>query len=175
MPFASIPAERLSAGGYVQTTPEGMFYYSPDAEVLLSDAFLDDHCFRTVDGRGDDAGLIGLAFEPIRGREVPEVRGVLWLDRHSAELRFLEYNYTGLPLPWSVPTDDLGGRVEFERLPSGTWIVRRWWIRMPMLQTTGGRLDNRAAAGAFPPRTTVLAGLREEGGEVAEVVTPPLD
>lgn len=166
LPFASLPAETLSARGYVQTNPQGTFYYAPDAEVLLSDGFLEDHCFRVEQGKGEQANLIGLGFQPVGGRKQPEIRGVLWLDRHTAELRFLEYRYVNLPL--DVPTDQLGGNVEFERLPTGAWIVRRWWIRMPMVEIRDEhlrRFDNTPET----RRSTVLAGLKQEGGEVAAV------
>ncbi|MGI9189756.1 MAG: carboxypeptidase regulatory-like domain-containing protein [Longimicrobiaceae bacterium] len=168
LPFASLPAEKLSAGGYVQTEPEGTFYYAPDAEVLLSEAFLDEHCFRAVSGSDDQKGLLGLAFEPVAGRRQPEIEGVLWLDPVSAELRFLDYRYRDVPQ--EVPTDRLGGRVEFDRLPNGTWIVRRWWIRMPIVEMQRGRFRNPRTDLLEEREKTVLAGIKEEGGEVADVV-----
>jgi hypothetical protein len=76
-------------------------------------------------------GLIGLAFEPARKRRVADVKGVLWLDAATAELRHLEFTYTNLP--WDVPASRVGGRVEFEQLASGVWIVRRWYVRAPRM------------------------------------------
>jgi hypothetical protein len=166
-PFESIPVGTLSKDGFVRTTPEGTFYYAPDARVLLSDEFLDHHCYRIEEG---EEGLIGLAFEPVPGRRVPEIRGVLWLDRKTAELRYLEYSYLNLPV--SVPTDKLGGRVEFQRLPSGTWIVERWAVRMPRI--TAVERTRMTAAGAAPVerrREERLAGIREVGGEITATYT----
>jgi hypothetical protein len=51
-----------------------------------------------------------------------------------------------------------GGRIEFERLPGGRWIVQRWWIRM--LRTAPDR------SGA---NRRVTQGYLEMGGEVSDV------
>jgi hypothetical protein len=162
-PFASIPADSLSRRGFVQSGPAGTFYYAPDALVLLSDTFLDDHCFRVAEGGGE--GLVGLAFQPVPGRGVPEVRGVFWLDRASAELRWLEYEYVGLPA--SLPEGKLGGRVEFQRLPSGAWFVSRWALRMPRLARESGRVREVTGRSAWVPGgPEKLVGIVETGGEV---------
>jgi hypothetical protein len=151
-PFETPPAEELVTHGFVRTTEAGEHYYAPDADVLLSDAFLDTHCFGV---RVGGPGLIGLAFEPLPDRSVPDVEGVLWLDESEAELRFLEYGYTGLSFPARMARK-FGGRLEFERLPTGAWIIRRWSIRGP-IRGLGGRYS--------------AAAVQEEGGEVTEIIT----
>lgn len=161
-PFVSLPAERLLTEGFVSLADTASFYYAPDAHVLLSDGFLDAYCFRIAEQGTQPDHLIGLAFEPADRRGPPAVQGALWLDRRTFELQHLEYGYTRVPAI-DGPTHRLGGRVEFERLPNGTWIVRRWWIRMPQLQA----VTARRAGG---PRATLrITALHEEGGEVAEV------
>ena len=165
-PFVSISPEELQENGYVQTASDGesgVVYYAPDARVLLSRAFLDGHCFRIRAGEKDSEGQIGLAFEPVRGRSVPDIEGVLWVDARSAELRALEYRYTGLDL--SGETREIGGRLDFQRLPSGAWVVRNWAIRMPLV----GRQAVRWRGAVRDARERVI-GLREEGGEVIEFV-----
>jgi hypothetical protein len=152
-PFASIDPAVLRAEGYVLTRPDGVRYNAPDADVLLSEEFLDDHCFGVTTPQADRAGLAGLTFEPARHRDLPEVGGVLWLDEKTAELRHLEYRYLHVTFPSEAK--GIGGRVEFERLPNGTWIVSRWVIRMPWLghvRLVGGVRDS-------------LLGYREGGGE----------
>lgn len=159
-PFVSAPVEQLVREGYVRAAAEGsgaLEYFSPDASVLLSDAFLDTHCFALRAGAGEEEGLLGLAFEPVRRGSIPDVAGVLWLDPATAELRFLEHGYTGLEVTGARLAR---GRVEFDRSPNGGWIVRRWWIRAPLLGREAGR----------PLGTRVLA-LRERGGEVLEITT----
>jgi hypothetical protein len=133
--FFSAPAEELAARGYVRENASGYHvYYGVDAGTLLSDAFLDTHCFRITDAprdRPELAGMLGLAFEPVRGHPHPDIQGVLWLDRASSRLRHLEFQYTRHLQPWPVPPERFGGRVEFTPLENGAWIVERWWIRMP--------------------------------------------
>ena len=130
-PFRATAVERLAEHGFVEDGRDSITFHAPDAGTLLSDVFLDHHCFTVRVGTGAEAGLVGLEFAPLRGRRVPEVRGVLWLDRRTAALRHVEYAYTGLP--WRGHTAELGGRVEFEQLADGAWIVRRWSVRMPRL------------------------------------------
>jgi hypothetical protein len=171
-PFTAIAAESLAINGYVQDRREGVVYYGPDADVLLSNVFADAHCLQVVAGVGDNAGFVGLAFQPARQTNLVDIRGVLWLDSLNAELRYIEFNYTNLNS--LVPTDKVGGRVEFQRMLSGAWIVRRWWIRVPSITTvptpvafgTGRRRTN---LGTF--QVPKLIGFRETGGEVLDALT----
>lgn len=163
-PFRSLPAESLAAYGYVVGSDrEGRTYYAPDAGVLLSDVFLEDHCFTARQGSGELAGLVGLAFAPAPGRWLPDVRGVLWVDRETAELRFLDYRYANLPA--FLPEGALGGRVEFLRLENGVWIVLSWSIRMPLMGLVVDRSSGR-------PRDPTVLGFRERGGRVAAIRAP---
>ena len=173
-PFVSQSAAWLSTNGYAKVGPTETLYYAPDASVLLSDEFLRDHCFRLRGGEGKRNGLIGLAFEPVKGRETPDIAGTLWIDRKSAELRDVEYAYRQLPsLPTSVKSDEFGGRIEFHRMPTGAWIVERWVIRMPLLVDKGPLTrDPVVVPGMAPqrPARIQLEGIQEEGGEVLETV-----
>lgn len=154
--FISQPAEVLARRGYAYNEGDTAVFHAPDAEVLLSDAFLDGHCFALRSGRGETQGLVGLTFQPVPGTRVSSVAGVLWLDRRSAELRHLEYTYTGIRLPQNT-RPYVGGRVEFRRLESGPWIVSRWFIRMPSVDPERRR-----------GRTSYV--IREEGGKVTQLV-----
>ena len=128
-PFRSLPVELLVSQGFVTRLEEDLLFAAPDAALLLSDAFTATHCFRAVRGRD---GLVGLAFEPVPDRRVPDVEGRLWLDPATGALRFLEYLYTGLESPYQEAGP--GGRLEFRLLPTGSWIVSYWHIRMPRFQ-----------------------------------------
>jgi hypothetical protein len=166
-PFASPPAAELSARGWIQKTDDGTLYYGPDATVLVSDEFLNDHCMRLEDDRrvaGDS--LVGVAFEPVGGRRQPDVRGVLWLHRATAELRRVEYVYTSLPA--GVASPRLGGTVEYARLDDGPWIVRRWSIRMPQVEVQQGMrtTPSRDADIYTSYENARLFAIREDGGEV---------
>lgn len=169
-PFTALAAEDLASGGYVRARGEETLFYPPDAAVLLSDTFLDQHCFRVRRGRGENAGQVGLEFEPVRGRTLPDVRGVLWLDAGTAELRTLDYAFTGVALgaadtPW-------GGRVHFDRLPSGGWIVRRWSLRMPQMGRPVARPELGLMGRSGAP---VLVAVVEVGGEVTRVDEAPAE
>jgi len=160
-PFVPAPLERLSRRGYVERTGGDLTFHAPDARVLLSDAFQARHCFALTPGEG---GLIGLSFEPVDDR-VPDVRGTLWLDRATAELRKLEYRYTRVPgLP--PQGQDASGWMEFTRLADGRWIVGRWAIRMPVVTVVDTQALNLRELNLRRGRQVRLAGFREEGGEV---------
>ena len=171
-PYASLPAEELARDGYVQVGQDSFDYYAPDAQALLSEPFTRDHCFRLVSGRRiEEPGWIGLAFEPVENRRPPDIEGVMWIDRASSELRRLDFAYTGLP--GALARFEPGGRIEFERAPTGAWIVRRWWIRAPSIETHSSvrfiqdSSGLRARGGS--QRRTRLTGYIVSGGEVSRV------
>lgn len=170
-PFQSVPAEDLKEKGYVRSFADSTVYLGPDARVLLSDAFLDDHCFRLGSGGVGDTGLIGLEFRPARRVSRPDIEGTLWLDRKTSELRSVDYRYVGHRL--DVPADLLGGRIEFERaLPSGAWIVRRWVIRMPVVVQWKSFFTHPATHRHTEHTATRVTAVVEEGGEVVAISTP---
>ncbi len=158
-PFESLPAEDLVYGGFVQDDGPDQIYYAPDAAVLLSDAFLDTHCFRLARGSGSTEGLLGLGFEPTGDtKNVPDIAGTMWLDGETAELQWLEFTYQFIDP--ELRSDEVGGRVDFRRMPAGTWIVPEWWIRMPSLSERTD-LEGR--------RRRYISGYRQTGGLVLEV------
>ena len=159
-PWHSLPPDSLSRVGYVvEDRNNWLTFYAPDLDVLLSDQFLAEHCFRIAPG--SDRARIGLAFEPTRERrDLGEIRGTLWLDRATSELRRLEFRYVNI-------TDELmdagaGGLVEFAHLASGAWVVSRWNIRMPVV------VQRYEAASGVRSRARVayrdVTEVREEGG-----------
>ncbi len=160
MPFATASPEELSRLGFAHDVDGTLTFFAPDAGLLLSDRFTQDHCFAVKELAGTDA-LIGLAFEPAPGRTVSDVSGVLWVEQPSAELRWLDYTYTHLPM--RNEAGRAGGRLEFVALPNGQWIVGQWYIRLPRLGRVGAA---RVGALTVPARDSLL-GYREEGGWAA--------
>ena len=154
-PFRSLDIDDLVEKGFID---EGT-YYAPDADVLLSDRFLDTHCMSLSEGEGEAEGLLGLSFEPTEDRGVTDISGVLWLNLEDAELQWLDYQYEFLDVPNS---ERLGGKILFAGLPDGTWIVREWYIHMPYLEVVVER--------GRPDRTR-LVGIKEVGGLVVRVNT----
>ena len=110
-PWKSLPVDDLLSRGFVRPDGDGSVYYAPDADVLLSDPFLDTHCMRLTEGGDESQGLIGLVFEPVEDRGVTEISGTLWVDPTNGELQWLDYDYEELDVP---NRDRLGGRVSFE-------------------------------------------------------------
>jgi hypothetical protein len=158
-PFAAVSADELSERGYVQgIESDTSYFYGPDATVLLSERFFDEHCLSAV-AHPKDRKLVGLAFAPPSSRVLPDVTGTLWLDATSGELRFVEFTYVNLPKLMDVK--GLGGRLDLQRVASGAWIVSSWHIRMPWL--VHGPLPDGSMK-------TELRGSREQGAEVIRLL-----
>lgn len=127
-PFSSLPPGEIEAAGYVTIDGEEVWIYGPSAEVLLSPYFLRMHCF-TLRRDASRPGWITLEFEPVDGRDVPELRGLLWIDETSAQLQALEFEYVNLPR--ELLRGDYTGSMQFRRLEDGGLIVNDWWLRSP--------------------------------------------
>ena len=184
----------LEAYGYAEAINDTLTtFYAPDGDALASPGFLATHCLSAaVDDEGDGEAVAGLAFEPRPGREVVDVKGLLWIDTAAAEPRRLEFEYTSLrpflrlylepslrlhvlsQIPdrlrrfvsfsrVAVDEDLFGGRLAFERISQGRWLIREWEIRSPTLlhrgDTGGGRKSVEPVA--YPLR---------HSGEVLEIV-----
>ncbi len=152
-PFRSAPAAELLARGFVRgEAGDTVTYYGPDAQLLLSEPFLQQYCFGITRRRG---GEVGLTFEPeARLRHTAQIEGTLWLDGETAGLERLEFTHTRSP----VREFESGGWAVYERLPTGAWIIREWRLRMPRPAIIDGLPTSR------------LASIHETAGEVVEVL-----
>lgn len=166
-PWTAISAEKAHEVGYVEQDATGaVTYHAPDLEVLLSPAFLEDHCFR-VDA-ASSGSEIQLRFEPTRERgRIADISGVVTLSRRTSELRRLTFEYVNLPS--DLRAASAGGVMEFARTADGRWLVSRWSVRMPVVES------RRVAVGSFglPRRTEVerfVSRVRIEGGELSLLV-----
>ena len=160
-PYVSRPADKLMEEGFARLTATESVYWAPDAAVLLSDPFLDTHCFRLRRDERGAPGLLGLAFRPVPGRRIPDISGTLWIDPGTSELKWLDFSYENLDLPDALQSAAIGGRVEFQALPNGTWIVDSWRIRMPRVRVATNPLTSRVE--------TILENLAVQGGDVLRV------
>ncbi len=161
-PFITAPPEFISEHGYVQRGEDESTYFAPDEQVLLSDLFLQQHCFDLKAGFGETAGMLGLGFKPVRSREVSEIEGVLWLDQESAELRSVDFHFVNVDLAGAG--DRSGGHLQFAKLGNGSWVVGRWQLRTPIIGTI---ITNRTRL-APKERLDTLMGFVEAGGEVLQ-------
>ena len=156
-------ARRASVAG-------GEVYRAPEAATLISDQFVKTHCYAAIRGYGPETGLMGLEFRPARVGSQPELTGILWLDPKANALRSLNFDYVNLPIPLRIARTT--GRVEFQQLPGGQWIVPRWYIRMPrvaQMTSTDSLLGYQEVGGASRPTGTAAPA------PVSNAVIPALD
>ena len=153
--WSTAPMDSLRTVGYVVVSGDTSVFNAPGLDMLASDAFIEDHCFRITEG--PDPRTIGISFEPTSDRRrISEIAGTLVLDRSTSELRSADFHYVNSD---RVPgASQSGGSMEFARMPNDAWVIARWSIRMPLLERRGRRISTS--------RFTVAA-LQEDGGELA--------
>jgi hypothetical protein len=127
----------------------------PDASTLLSEEFVASHCFSSIRGSGAENGLLGLEFKPAKLGSKADISGVLWLDPTTYSLRHLVFDYVNVPPSPPVRAARATGRIEFQPLVGGQWIVSRWHLKTP-------RAANAPNA---------IAGYHESGGLVRPIGT----
>lgn len=164
-PFVTRPPAELASQGFVRSRDDSISFYAPDADLLLSDQFVATHCFTVSPPPDSLPGHIGLRFEPAAGRRVADIRGVLWVERQTVELRLLEFQYTTSPLHGvgAIP----GGRLAFGRLASGEFYVRDWVIRMPKIERSRSNVLGLAGT-----ERDSLLGYLEVSGRAAPAAEP---
>jgi hypothetical protein len=166
--FRSASPESLASRGYVTLDDGQTTFHAPDGAALLSDAFAATHCFQITQPAPGVPGLLGIGFRPARDRpDVRDIQGTFWLDRQSAELRHLEFAYTNLPA--AADRAAPGGRVEFLRTGSGSWLIGRWFIRMPELTRSVVSADPNLRRTVRSPPGGTLRAVQLTGGEVTRV------
>ncbi|MGV3709001.1 MAG: carboxypeptidase-like regulatory domain-containing protein [Gemmatimonas sp.] len=165
-PYASASVDSLERRGYVVESGTDFVYYAPDADVLLSDRFLSQHCLQYVEKHESLPQLVGVAFKPVVARpNFVDIQGTLWLDRATSELQFLDYSYTSLPD--HLERAGLGGRVDYAQMANGVWFVSEWSIRMPIVREQAAA---PATFGGFrAPAQLISAGQQVAGGVVRTI------
>ncbi len=155
-PFVALEPAALRAGGYLQRVDKRWQFFGPDAQLMLSEDFLTDHCFELIAPDQENEKALGLGFRPVQGQTRPDIRGILWVDRTSAELRHLDFEFVNVPRAVEAP---IGGRIEFERLGGGAWIIRDWYIRSPDRVSL-----RRGSRSLLPTHRDWVVGYIDEGG-----------
>ena len=183
----------LEAYGYAEALNDTLTtFYAPDGDALASPGFLATHCLSpAADDEGDavDDAVAGLAFEPRPGREVVDVRGVLWIDTVAAEPRRLEFEYTSLRpflrlyLEPALRVDlqsryrrprfqgtrlnesHFGGVLRFDQTDRAGWLVTEWRIARPVLLY-------ELMTGVDGTSVTPVAYPLTASGEVLEIIRP---
>ena len=165
--FRSVSAASLANVGYVVDDSSGTSFHAPDAAVLLSEQFVATHCFRLSPSGSNDSSLIGIEFEPTSSRRAArDITGTVWVERSSAELKFVEFAYANLPAT-AVELEG-GGTVEFTRLGEGSWIVSSWQAQLPVFER-GVTAQTRAFGEIFLRTRQRVRGVQVTGGEVSRI------
>jgi hypothetical protein len=185
--FRTVPIEQLDSDGFVVSGGDELV--GPTGRLLLDPWFVDTHCLAAV-AMATRAGHVGIRFTPNDNRRVPEIRGIIWLDSASLELRSIQFEYVQLRGPLNAGSH--WGEQRFDRLADGRVIMAKWEIRSPIFQRlsrnaarivafheTGGEVlrANRGAASLYHGERAVIEGLvcdasvRVPGAQVALVGT----
>ena len=155
-PFGVPDPTSLVRLGYVRGDPQnGWEYFGPDEAVLLSSEFAATHCFKVVRDEKKREGQIGVAFEPAPKRTLSDIKGVLWVDEKSAELRDVGFVYVNAGV---LTRFEPGGFTKFRRVASGSWIVSEWQLTMPILEVKLGFRDRIAKIGSIENGGFLVSG-----------------
>lgn len=161
-PYGSPPPEMLAKSGYLFEQNGRTMLWAPDAEVLISNSFARTHCLFLVKPEDTNSSSIGLGFRPLKfDRTRVDARGTLWMDRKTAELQFLEFEYEPLHPDYRVLR--IGGRVGYKQTVNGGWFVSDWSVRMPRESKHLLRPDMSRPFGDS------LVGVQTVGGEVKSI------
>ena len=169
-PWVSLPPDSLDRNGFVSATADHMSFVGPDLDALLSPGFLDNHCFSVHPNVVGDSGLVGLDFAPASTNFGHiDIRGTFWLQRSTAELRALTFFYDKLPFAGSDTLS--GGRIEFEHVSTGAWVLTHWFIRAPLPLTSDLRLlASRAGLDAYHAERVVNVRDLQFGARTMNVI-----
>jgi hypothetical protein len=166
-PWQSTPIDTLRRVGYVSESGDSLIYRAPGLDMLASEAFIADHCFRLVEER--EGSRVGIAFEPSpERRRIGEIRGTLWLDRATAELREMDFRFANVET--AITDARAGGNARFARMKDGSWVITAWNIRMPVLQMRQRQMAGRSrTSGSGGDITVEIASQNVVGGSLSVV------
>jgi hypothetical protein len=160
-PFlAVLSSEDFARGGFARDSSGMRQYLAPYADVLLDDAFMSAHCFRSRDGGAARPNQVGVAFEAARRqRGRIDVDGVVWVDTAARVLVQVEFRYVGVPD--AAERARAGGEIWFRQMANGLLIIDRWHIRSSGANERPGHDEFGPIPRAEGPITAI-----EYGGQV---------
>ena len=166
-PFlAVLSSEDFARGGFARDSSGMRQYLAPYADVLLDDAFMSAHCFRSRDGGTAHPNQVGVVFETARRqRGRIDVDGVVWVDTAARVLVQVEFRYTGVPD--AAERARSGGEIWFRQMANGLLIIDRWHIRSSGANERPGHDEFGVIPRAEGPINAI-----EYGGQVVEASWP---
>jgi hypothetical protein len=141
--------------------------------VLLDEAFAASHCLRVIAADPGHVGEVGIGFEPVTPERdsLVEVRGTVWLNGKTLDLRTLDFDYTNL----EPVKDGSGGSIIFQSMPSGVPMIVRWTIHSPIIATDESEMSTGIRR-SLPPRPERhrfrVLGYQVLGAEARQVTWP---
>ena len=136
-PVRSLSIDSLRLRGFQRAKTEaegfGYQYYGPDMTVLVSDWFLDTHCF-SLDKDRSKGDTVVIKFDPVGHPKYVDVSGTLVLDRSSLTMRTLTWELRDLPD--GVPDRAAGGEMHFTEKSNGLWVPTDWVIWAPLTKVS---------------------------------------
>jgi hypothetical protein len=174
-PFiAARSAAAFASEGYMRERAGGdRDYYAPDEAVLLDEAFAASHCLRVIAADPAHAGEVGIGFEPVTPERdsLVEIRGTVWLNGKTLDLRTLDFAYTNL----EPVKDGSSGSIIFQSMPSGVPMIVRWTIHSPIIATDESEMSTGIRR-SLPPRPERhrfrVLGYQVLGAEARQVTWP---
>lgn len=172
-PYPALDPDSISRYGYVRSRPGATWYLAPDARTLTSESFYADHCF-TLGSLGESDTTVSVAFAPVSGRTIPDIRGSVVLDRQTSAVRSITFSYTGLPR--SVSRERYGGSATFAEIAGAGWLTSHWEVRAPVIETAERtrHIGNIGLTGTLREVRSVdstLAGTHVESGRLLTATT----
>ena len=148
---AARSASAFESDGYMREHTDGeRDYFAPDEAVLLDPTFAGSHCLHAVAADPAHAGEIGIAFDPVQteGDSLVRIRGTVWLNGKTLDLRTLDFEYTNV----ETVKGGMGGTVTFQAMPTGVPMIVRWTIHTPILASDETELSAQGVRRSLPPR-----------------------
>ena len=165
---ASHTAGEFARRGFMRDSAGVQYFYGPDADVLLDDAFATAYCFHLAADTARPTE-IGLAFEAAdRRRGRIDVAGTLWVDTVARALRDVQFRFLGLPE--EIMRLGPGGMTGFREVRPGIVLVDRWSLRL--VGTTIGTTFYVARGEQTDSLMRSSYYLREAGGVLARATWP---
>ncbi len=163
--------EEFVTKGYVTTNAAGVrTYHEPDADVLLHDSFVANHCFALAPDDREHPRQVGITFGPGAPGgvhdSIVDVSGTLWLDRAPLALRSLEFRYENVDA--ASRRAGIGGSLAFRTAANGIVVIEQWQLRIPAVVAGASRgAPNPAGNVAIVrPPTADAPLLQVNGGEL---------
>jgi len=171
---AARSAAAFASEGYMHERAGGdRDYYAPDEAVLLDEAFAAAHCLRVIAADPAHVGDVGIGFDPVTPErdDLVEIRGTVWLNGKTLDLRTLDFDYTNL----EPVKDGSGGSIIFQSMPSGVPMIVRWTIHSPIIATDESEMSTGIRR-SLPPRPERhryrVLGYQVLGAEARQVTWP---